>query len=408
MMKRKLALALVVLACISLWFSACGSSSKTIEDVSGVVVSSYLRTWPLAPEDQKGSLYWDASMVDAQYLTDLNIAFALIDGDDGHTIYIPELRPLEDGNPMFSAIWQEVAALKNKYPNLKVNISVGGWGADYFSDMANKSGLRKKFVDGVCEWLESYNLDGIDIDWEYPVGPEWGQEIKSRPADARNYIALLRDLRKGMDKLSKTTGKRYSLSTAVPASDWFPEVINVKAAAKIVDALKMMSYDYYGAWSENTGHLANIFNNPDDPEWGGWSTDQAVDAYLEAGVPPQKIQMGMPFYGRAFQGVTPGPKNDGLFQPYETIPFPENEGFVTWPQIQEYLKPGSGFTRYWDEVARSPYLYNGDLWITYCDEQLIRELVAYSKSKKLGGFFSWEYGTDMNASLLKTLSDNAR
>jgi chitinase len=206
-----------------------------------------------------------------------------------------------------------------------------------------------------------------------------------------------------MDKLSKKTGKRYSLSTAVPASAWFVKAIDVAAAANIVDALKLMSYDYYGGWSNTTGHLANIFNNPKDR--GGSSTDQAVNEYLKAGVPPQKIQMGFAFYGRAFQGVSPGPNNDGLYQRFESVPF--GEGEVTWSQVAGFLKPGSGFTRYWDDTAKSPYIYNGDIWITYCDEQMISELVNYVNEKKLGGFFVWEYAADMNAELLKVLSDNA-
>jgi len=355
------------------------------------------------------SPYWNAGMIKGQYLTDINIAFALIDDDDQHTIYIPELRPLDDGTPMFSNLWQEVAKLKRKFPNLKVNISVGGWGAENFSDMANDNELRELFVAGVCEWLELYDLDGVDIDWEYPVGPEWGSDIIVRPEDADNYISLLQDLRDAMDELGGTTGKRYGLTTAVPASDWFmdPDVgnIDVVAVANIVDALKLMSYDYYGGWSDQTGHLANIYNNPEDPDWGGWSTDQAVEAYLDAGVPPEKIQMGFAFYGRAFIGVSPGPNGDGLFQEFEDVPFVEGE--VTRAQIEEFLKPGSGFTRYWDEVAMAPYLYNGDMWITYSDEQQIEELVTYSKDKGLGGFFSWEHGSDMKGTLLKVLYNKA-
>jgi chitinase len=178
----------------------------------------------------------------------------------------------------------------------------------------------------------------------------------------------------------------------------------VVAAANIVDALKLMSYDYYGGWSNTIGHLANVFKNPIDRE--GWSTDQAVSEYLKAGVPPQKIQMGFAFYGRAFQSVSPGPNNDGLYQRYESVPF--GEGEVTWTQIVEFLEPDSGFKRYWDDAAKSPYLYDGDIWITYCDEQLIAELANYVKNKNLGGFFVWEYTADMNANLLKVLSDNAQ
>jgi hypothetical protein len=98
---------LMVLVCMTVLFSTC--VSKAVSGDEEVVVSSYIRTWTLAHEDRKGSPNWNADMVNASYLTDLNIAFALIDGSDFHTIYIPELRSL-----MFPNIWQEVTALKKR------------------------------------------------------------------------------------------------------------------------------------------------------------------------------------------------------------------------------------------------------------------------------------------------------
>jgi chitinase len=278
--------------------------------------------------------------------------------------------------------------------------------------MAFDPALRAAFIANVCTWLEEYNLDGIDIDWEYPVGPDWDIGIKVRPQDKQNYIALLRELRAAMDTLGEKTGKRYGLSTAVPASNWFPKANDVVAAAKIVDSLKLMSYDYYGGWSHTTGHHANLYNNSFDPAWGGWSTDQALNEYWAAGVPMSKIILGVPFYGKAWQGVKPGDNDStpGLFQEYQSLPntFPFDQGSVSWSTISGYLKPGSGFTRYWDEYGKAPYLYNGDIWISYCDEEQIKLLTAYVKEKGLGGVFVWEYGHDMNAELLKILAENAQ
>jgi chitinase len=371
-------------------------------------VSSYIRTWPIPLEAQKGGVpYWNADMVKGEYLTDIIIAFALLDKSDVSQPYIPELRPLPD-NPMFSNIWSEVAAVKAKYPHLKVNISVGGYGADGFSDMASDTRLRSAFIANVCKWLEDNNLDGIDVDWEYPVGPEWGQEIKSRPADRQNYIALLQDLRNALDALGAKTGKRYGLSTAVPASSWFIKANDVKAAAGIVDSLKLMAYDYYGGWSATTGHHSNLSTNPHDPAWGGWSTENALDEYLWAGVPPEKIMLGLGFYGHAWKGVEVGPYEDtpGLFQPWKTLPY--EQGTVSWTTISQLLKPGSGYKRYWDDLAQAPYLYNGDVWISYTDPEQIERITRFIREKKLGGAFVWEYGHDIYAELFKVLADKSR
>jgi chitinase len=163
-----------------------------------------------------------------------------------------------------------------------------------------------------------------------------------------------------------------------------------------------MAYDYYGAWSDITGHHSNLYNNPQDPSWGGWSTDQALQAYLKAGVPPEKIMLGVAFYGRAFKGVSSA--NNGLFQLFKSPAFEDSS--TDWAQIKKLMD--SGYTRYWDDIAKAPYLYNGDIWISYTDEEQIKLLTQYAKDKKLGGIFSWEYGHDMEAELLKVMSEGAK
>ena len=407
MKKKGIFIALFVLVLSAFLFSTCASLGGGGRAPVEPRIASYIRTWPI-PEAmrQDGSPYWNAGMINGEHLTHLIISFALIDPADGTTIYIPELRPLADGTPMFSNLWDEVAILKERYPHLKVNFSVGGYGARGFTEMSADPSMRATFVANIVQWLDEYNLDGVDVDWEYPVGPPWDDE--NHPADRRNYILLLQDIRDALDELGTRTGKRYGLSTAVPASGWFVEANDVRAAARIVDSLKMMSYDYYGGWSRTTGHQANLYNNPLDPAWGGWSTDQALNSYLWAGIPPEKIALGFGFYGRAWQGVEVGSYEytPGLFQPWTSLPF--YEGTLSWTEIRELLKPGSGYTRYWDDVGNAPYLYNGDIWISYTDEEQIKVLTDYAKEKGLGGVFNWEYGHDMDAELLKILSENAR
>ena len=411
MLKKKFLSTVLALLLTSFFFSACASLGG-VKTAMEPRVSIYIRTWPIPEAAQEGdSPYWKADMIRGEYLTDLIVAFALLDKNDVSVPYIPELRPLPD-SPMFSNIWDEITALKEKFPHLRVNISIGGYAADGFSDMANDPALRAAFVSNICNWLETYNLDGIDLDWEYPVGPEWGSDIKVRPQDKQNYITLLSDMRNAMDALGEKTGKRYGLSTAVPASGWFPKANDVKAAARIVDALKLMAYDYYGGWSTTTGHHSNLHLNPSDPAWGGWSTEQALDEYLWAGVPPGKIILGVGFYGRAWQGVAVGPYKDtpGLFQPYASVPNdpPFDQGTVSWTSITDFLKPGSGYTRYWDDLAGAPYLYNGDIWISYTDAEAIKQIADFVRDKKLGGVFAWEYGHDMNAQLLEILAKDSQ
>jgi chitinase len=381
-----------------------GASVETAEIKQGTLipgiepkVTAYLRTWPLGSDEaefEEGSR-WSARQIHGEYLGEIIIAFAHIDQDDKSTIIFPDV----PGDGSWD-LWAESAKLKKIWPHLKQHLSVGGWGAE-FSDTAHDPDARAAFIANLCGYLERYDLDGADIDWEYPVGPDWGQEITSRPEDRDNYIALLTELRAAMDALGEETGKQYSLSACIPGSAWWVAKNDAVAVADIVDNLKLMSYDYYGGWSGNTGHLANLYNNPADPEWGGWSTDQAVTLYLDAGVPAEKITLGFAFYGRAWKGVEDGGAN-GLFQKYTESAYPDG---LAWAQIKEFVNGGE-YVRHWDDAARAPFLYNGDIFITYTDEEAIREIAAYAKEKGLGGVMVWEYGHDMDGELFSVLNES--
>jgi hypothetical protein len=73
-------------------------------------------------------------------------------------------------------------------------LSVGGWGARGFSGAAATKETRAVFIQSAQAIIEKYGLDGIDLDWEYPVNGAWGL-VASQPADRDNFTALLKELR---------------------------------------------------------------------------------------------------------------------------------------------------------------------------------------------------------------------
>ncbi|HHT06867.1 MAG TPA: glycoside hydrolase family 18 protein [Hydrogenispora sp.] len=370
-----------------------------------IPIVAYIRTWPIGsePADMDRGQRWGADQIRGELLTTLNLAFGHL---DGNKIYIRDLkeRPgVTDENiiiPAFDNLFAEIATLKQRYPHLKVNLSVGGYGAEGFSDLALKAEHRTEFILDALNWISKYGLDGIDLDWEYPVGPpEGGLPIVTRPEDAENYVLLLQEMRIALDAFAKILNRPLTLTVAVPASLWFLEAIDVLAVQEEVDYFKLMSYDYYGGWSKTTGHAANLYNNPDDPEQGGWSTDQAVTAFINAGVKPEKILMGVPFYARAWRGVPS--QNNGLYQEYAEAAYPDG---LTYMDIQAKILTDPSFKRYWDDLAKAPFLYNGDLWITYEDAESLAYKVEYIKEKGLAGIMIWEYAHDINAELLEALN----
>lgn len=82
--------------------------------------------------------------------------------------------------------------LREKNPQLKTLISVGGWneGSRKFSALAKKSANRATFVQSAVDFVQKYNFSGLDLDWEYPA-----QRDGSSPADKANFVLLLKELR---------------------------------------------------------------------------------------------------------------------------------------------------------------------------------------------------------------------
>jgi chitinase len=369
--ERNLLLPVLAIFSLSLILSGCQEDAVNEDNfaLGGTRVAAYINTWSS----------WKAKNIKGQYLSDLILAFALINSSTYSSVTM---------NP-FYGLWNEVSELKKTWPDLKVTISIGGAGEKGFSNMAADAGKRSVFIADVCAWMKDHNLDGVDIDWEFPANA----------AQWQNYITLLRETRAALDALEGETGKRYSLSSAVSAA----YNAAMPDTAEIVDSLKVMNYDYYGSWSGTTGHNANLYNN--SRRQSDQSTDKSIRSYLNAGIPPEKIMLGVAFYGKVWNGVSQGSYEPGLFQSYTTYGTESS-----WTTIKIYLKDGSGYTRYWDDSANAPFLYNAanKRWITYSDKEQMKRLAVYAKEKELGGIFAWEYNHDAGAELLKTLAENAR
>jgi chitinase len=217
-------------------------------------------------------------------------------------------------------------------------------------------------------------------------------------------VSLLRELREALTELGTETGKYYYLSTAVPMTAIFNEQNDPHLAAKYVDAIKVMCYDNAGSWSRPLHH-ANLYNNSTQTN----STHAAVVRYLNQGVPPEKLMLGFPTYGKEWRGVPAGPS--ASLPGYNQSPYTWGSNISYHPTIKDYLSPDSGFTRYWDDVAKAPALYNptlnGGTFVSYFDKEQLRYLVEYVKEKGLGGVFYWEYADDMEADLLRAVHENA-
>ena len=340
-------------------------------------VVAYLASWSIPP------------VIHAEKLTHLNVAFAHID-KTSHVFL---------DSPATGKSLRDLLALKQRNPQLKIILSVGGWQAEGFSAAALTDSSRHVFADSAAKLLREFALDGIDVDWEYPGQGVAG--IEFRPEDKRNFTLLLQVLRETLDAQSvaqkRTGGNPYLLTIAAADREYF-DFTEMDKVHVYLDWINLMSYDFFNSLTATTGHHAGLYRSehalPRDR-----NADSAVTQYQVAGVPADKIVLGVAFYGRGFAGVTA--RNKGVNQPYEHF-----EGEHSYQELVEKLIGKQGFVRYWDARAQAPYLWNDTsrVFITYDDPQSIAIKARYVLQHRLGGIMFWELSQDHDDELLDTVA----
>jgi chitinase len=327
---------------------------------------------------------------------------------------VPWERPLR-GN------FQQLKALKARYPNLKVLIALGGadW-SGHFSDMAVTPASRRAFVQSCLDLFIQGNLprdldaggpgtaagvfDGIEIDWEFPGDCQ--NACESRPEDVQNLTALLQEFRRQLTALGKRNGKTYLLAVDSPPTQQLMANFELSKIHRVVDYFNVMAYNFHGSWETTTNFQAPLHPSPNDPTRAQKLTiSEMVQGYLRQGVPPAKLVLGAPFYGQGWAGV-PRARN-GLYQT-STGPAVGKyfRGLENFSELKAKLATG-GFSKYYDPFAKNSWIYNPttrEFW-TYDDAQSMAAKAAFVKSKQLGGMMFFNLSADTpNSELLKALA----
>lgn len=369
----------------------------------------------------------DIDKLDVRQITHLNYSFGLIYNDEKD-----ETNPALKDASKLRQIWlspkvisdlEKIPALRKQNPSLKVLLSVGGWGARGFSGAAATPENRAVFIRSAQDVIAKYGLDGIDLDWEYPVNGAWGL-VASTPEDRANFTALLNELRSAL-------GKQKLLTIAVAANVKGPtEWVDMKAIAPSLDYINLMAYDMaYGTQYFNS----NLYDSktwPTVAKADKYSADYVVNNYIAAGMKPAQLNLGIGFYGRVPKRATepgidwdkPDAAKNPVTQPY--FGAPEKAVFMSFGldlTKDSYLKyndivskllndPQKRFTEHWDNDAKVPYLTmksaeGKELFaISYENPRSVALKAEYIKAKGLGGAMFWEYGADDNNQLAKELA----
>ena len=322
----------------------------------------------------------------------------------------------------YAGVLGAMVLLRQKYPNMKIGISVGGWTrSGDFPKLAASDKTRKNFANNVAKFVHCYGYDFVDIDWEYPTAdrdpdPEGNgvaidKGCKGSAADTKNFTLLLQEIRNSLDSYGKTDGKHYELSVAMSASPTMMSAIEYDKVLNIVDFANMMTYDLNGAWGGFTAHQTALYTNP---AYDGGDASLSVDScikYLENkygdDIDYSKIVVGVAPYTRGWKEVKKDtgrdPKNPGLYADATG----ENGVTYAYGDIDSLISKYN-LTKYWDDVAKANYFYSESTGMFFtCDtEESVAEKGKYVREKHLGGLISWMASLDSTNSITKTMKES--
>ncbi|CDH54683.1 glycoside hydrolase family 18 protein [Lichtheimia corymbifera JMRC:FSU:9682] len=391
---------LLCLAFTAIITTSAAASNSSSSKSSGKTLTGYFPNWLYAR--------WPVSNIDFSKYTHINYAFAIM---------------IKGSTPE----WTDPQQVETQLPELvkaahakdaKVLISVGGWsGCLTFSSMVGDSSKRSEFIKWSTDQIDKYDIDGIDIDWEYPGRQGAGCNEVDKANDAKNLLTLLQELRSAMDK--KYKNKELTAAVHVRTFDTSSgNMKDVSAFGKVLDRVNIMAYDINGAFNSTSGPNAPFNFEPglgyDD------SYVSSIETWIKAGVPASKISPGLAFYGRSttstvdmsktnqYQPQVKGkpPKGDSLDAYWQDPNCPKDpggmsgiwrygnlrsEGVLTAPD-----KAASPWIRQWDKVTQTPWLFNpkDKTFISYDDPKSISIKVDYALCKDLGGVMVFSVDED--------------
>ena len=326
--------------------------------------------------------------IPAEHLTQINYAFAQIDPD---TLTIALENPAHDQKNLAA-----LRKLRQQNQHLKLLISVGGWSdSQYFSDAVATAARRESFAASCVDFVVEQSLDGVDLDWEYPVSGGAAGTIH-RPADKQNFTLLLQELREQLDRQGRRDGKDYALTIAGAAGSWYLNQIEAVKVAAIVDHIFVMGYDLHGTWDTYADFNAPLYAPSGTSPQSRSSISDCVQAYLKKGIPAEKIVLGMPLYGYAYQGVKA--QNNGLYSTYTSAKS------VSYKMLKKSYLDNTDYRQFRHEEAQVPWLYGNRTFVSYDDAVSLAAKAQLARSLGLGGVGFWEISQDDGGELIAAAS----
>lgn len=334
----------------------------------------------------------------------------------------------------------EYAAYSEKYPDVDILISIGGWTAcGYFSEMAYTPEGRTSFVNSCMALMEQYPwIDGIDVDWEHPGGSNDGERLPESDTDQGcpiwgtpqedtvNFAALMKELREAMDA-KYGAGEKLLTACASASTAWTLPNQDWAAAEPYLDFINIMTYDLAGDWDGVTGHASSVNG-----------AKGAMGYFMKKGIDPSKLNIGSPMYGTGFMiggQINPGKvvgtpiiKPSGIdkdtltqtalyaFEADAVSGYDISYDADGRPEIGEEWSKGeteTGWHFAYDSKAAGAYMYNDDenseyykWYISYENPLSLQAKLDTIEKYNLAGIIVWECSEDtVDHKLIRQMGD---
>jgi GH18 family chitinase len=256
----------------------------------------------------------------------------------------------------------------------KVLITLGGGDYKLFPQICAKPETFNRFIDGVAEFVEQNDYDGVDLDWESDITPEQG----------KLWGSMVRALRFKLDQISKTKNRKIYLHVALSCGRWFTGKVDPDILRTQPDFINLMAYDQFSR--VEAGYHAALEPAADDPLHAGYAKTLK---YLteELKIPKEKICIGLPFYAYAYENC----------QRYDKIPKGDKIKKVTPMSWAEIARRTGDWKREYDPVTCAAWFTSpdGKTMIPADDPQSISEKTARAKADGYAGVYCWAMHHDI-------------
>ncbi len=344
---------------------------KPCEDpLSMTVNQAYWRSWSSGLPETCNK--FEAADIDATTYTHLVYSYASISADGHMEPWVGSWDEVDK--------YREFNKVKERNPNVKTLMAVSAgvfYGAGMtpvtFNEVAETEKTRMAFAQSVVTFLELYEFDGIDIDWDTPLSEDKG----GSPENYERFVALAKEIRLAFE----SSAKKFIFTITLPPTDWELLDYDVVGLSEHVDWFNLMSFDYHTP--ENIPKTV-----------GAHSDLKLIDSVifeLLADTIPTKFVLGMAAFGRTYTLADDRCLELGCpFRSPGLGGCGNTPGFIPFHEIHEYIQSKS-YDEVYQDVSSSSMVavVGGDQMISYDDESTWAIKEAYAEMMCLRGTMLW-------------------